>query len=171
MALAALACGDVEGEPIVAGGCVPGTARGGGAVGSWICVADIDGSGVIDLADLPAINGQFGCSVATGDSVCDRADVTRDCEVNVIDFDVANAVFGQQCVDSALVPDHWPCAADTNGDGTIDANDEAETQASTGCAVGSGDAACDASDVDRNGNVDAGDRQIVHLLLGRTCPG
>ncbi len=66
----------------------------------------------------------------------------------------------------------WVCVADVNDDETIDITDHLAVLASHNCAVGVGDAACDASDVTRDGVVDTDDSDVTNALNGHAdCSG
>lgn len=170
-----LSCGTESGEPILAATkpgstCEPGTDQGGGPVGAWACVADLVPNASIDLDDLTHLLAQIGCAPGTGDAACDAADLTFDCAVDEVDVGILSAVQGTSCSGATPAPAYWPCAADVDDSGTVEASDQSLVAAEIGCSVGTAAPKCQLADVDRNQSVTQADVQIVSLLIGRTCP-
>ncbi len=58
------------------------------------CAGDMNGDGVVDLADSNELRTHFGCSVGVGDVECDAADVNRDGRVNPIDLGLVMSRLG-----------------------------------------------------------------------------
>jgi hypothetical protein len=58
------------------------------------CLWDVDGDGKVDPFDSNRVQAKFGCSVGSGDPVCDRCDIDGDGKVDPFDDNAVKAHFG-----------------------------------------------------------------------------
>jgi len=135
------------------------------------CDGDVDGSGLIDQADLAIVIGRIGCNVLGSDPLCLASDVNCDGVVNQTDAAVVGCMLGQMAPGDPACCDACACDSDVDGSGVIDLADVAAIVGQVGCPVGTGIAACDRADVNCDGVVDEADVRIARCQLFQMAPG